>query len=332
MHVQVYIDTNVFLRLLARQAHVTPEMSKFLALCQNGAVQLYLPQQTEGEFHANREDVIASTVAELRKATSIGAFPPIVESHEGGGEAARLRRELSAHILKVLDWYSGSADRGDLPFDTWFRNLREIGARIKSAEDLVAKATQRAAMHMPPGKGEDLGDRLIWECLLEAGEFCEDLHLITDDRHDYRCPLNPSSVRKKLQDEWNEVNWGKLFIHESIDAFLKATSSSTQFLSAAEIGRAVWTLRNNDEALAITTACETLKRFMAQLSLRQAHLIASAARIYYDAVFITEDSFDQMITEFYRHYGKHLTAEERKQVLQMLPAEEGALLSAANAN
>lgn len=335
MHLQVYIDTNVYLSLLAAKATVTPEMSKFLALCENGSLQLYLPRQTEDEYFSNREDVVANTIRDLRKAGAIGAFPPIVDEHTLGEEAKRLRRELAATIQTVETWYSAAAQKHELPFDGWFSQIVTNSHRIENTPDILAKAKQRAAAHLPPGKSEDLGDRLIWECLLEASSFCEDLHLITSDQKDYRSPLDPSEPRRKLREEWDNTNWGSVYLYGSIDEFLTKAGQTDRFTRAAEIGRAIWTLNHTNDEEAISNASSNLQNYIAQFSLRQARLIAKAGRSYYDRVFITSEKFDHFIIEFWRLYEKHFDKQD-KEVMSPVISYAGGMpadvRAAANSN
>lgn len=333
MHLQVYIDTSVYLRLLATQPQLTSGMSKFLALCENASLNLFLPQQTEQEYLSNREDVVARTIKELRNAASVGGFPTIAQNHEIGNELASLRRELAAKVKTVERWYSDAARANELPFDLWFEQLRSAATCVESEPDVLTKAQHRAAMHLPPGKGEALGDRLIWECLLKGGGFLEDLHLITGDNNDFRCPLREDEVRSRLREEWVDVNWARVKLYASIDEFLESAGKTPEFQNAADLGRAVWVLKNQSDDDQISAASETIERFINQLSIRQAKEIAKAARAYFDRVFITEGTFDRVVGEFYRRYAKHLSNEE---VIELRPvalaSEELAFTLAANSN
>jgi hypothetical protein len=333
MQLQVYIDTNVYLGLLATEPTVTTEMTKFLALCQNGSIQLLLPKQTEEEFCANREDVVAGTLKALQASASVGGFPPLAQNHELAGDMSQLRGELARKLKSIESWYGEAAKKRELPFDGWFKEIKASSVSVASTPEVVTKATHRAAMHMPPGKDETLGDRLIWECLLKEGEFGGNLHLITDDRADYRCPLNDSQVRQRLQDEWRDVNWGDVTLYSSLKGFFELASETELFQVAADIGRAIWQLKNQSDDASIELASQVILHNIVRLSLRQVRLIASAAREYYDRVFITEPTFDRMCAEFYRHYAKHLTKEEEARIRPVAAATEDlAHAVAANAN
>lgn len=322
MDVQVYVDTNVLLDLLATQPVVSDEMSKFLALCENASLHLLLPQQTQDEYLSNREDVVAATIKSLKAASSLGDFPRLLRNHDQGPDLVRLRSETADKIKSVERWYSETAKRNQLPFDLWLSKLRATGSFLKSDDDVLAKAQHRAARHLPPGKGEQLGDRLIWECLLKGSEFCGDLHLITADSRDYRCPLNGDKIRNTLQDEWGIVNWGEVYLYESISDFLAKVSNSEQFQRAAEIGRSIWTLRNQAESKLIDAACSILNDNLKVLSKRQADAIALAAKAYFDRVFITVDSFDRFTADFHRSYAKHLGKKESEGLAPVIAASE----------
>lgn len=335
MHLQVYIDTNVYLSLLGSQAIVPEGLSKFLALCENASVQVLLPQQTEEEYSSNREDVIAATIKALHTAKSIGGLPLIVETHPEGEKARSLRRDLAAAVQGISEWYAEAAGNHTLPMDEWFSRIKKASIRISSTPELRAKAAQRAASHLPPGKGETLGDRLIWEALLSECGFCDDIHIITTDGKDYRSPLKPNEARKSLQDEWEDVNWGKVHIYESIDDFLSLVSETPVFTRATEIGRSVWMIHNQSDETNISAACATITRYIQQLSAFQANKIGQALKSYYDRVFITSDSFDTLLPEFYRLYAKHLDEKVRNSLSSILAAAgllKDALQQVANNN
>jgi len=322
MELQVYVDTNVYLSLLASRPSLTDDMSKFLALCQNASLELLLPQQTEEEYLSNREDVVAHALEELRKSASIGGFPPLVQNHEVGSEASQLRKNLATKIQLVERWYAEAAKKRELPFDDWFEQLKATATRPKSESEIITRAQERAAKHLPPGKGDDLGDRLIWECLLEAGDIWADLHLITTDEDDFRCPLDKSAARSRLQEDWSRVNLGNVILYSSLEQFLQEAGQTEEFQRAADVGRAVWVLTHQSEGDAIRVASEAIEGALSCLSMRQASMIARAARTYFDRVFITDSAFDRMISEFYRLYAKHLTKDEEAAVRPAVAATE----------
>ncbi|WP_395614542.1 PIN domain-containing protein [Allosphingosinicella sp.] len=335
MHLQVYIDTNVYLNLLGSQAVVPEGLAKFRALCENASIQVLLPQQTEEEYLSNREDVIASTIEALRAAKSIGGLPPLIETHSEGETARSLRRKLAATDQGISEWYAEAASCHALPMDEWFAAIKKASVRIPSTPELRAKAAQRAASHLPPGKGEALGDRLIWEALLSESGFCDDIHIITKDGKDYRSPLKPDEARKSLQVEWEDVNWGKVHIYESIDDFLSTVSETPEFTRAAEIGRAIWVLNNQSEEESINSACGTVTRYIQQISSFQATKIGKGLKVYYDRVFLTSDTFDALLPEFYRLYAKHIDEKDRNALSAILAAAgvvRDALQNVANNN
>jgi hypothetical protein len=336
MHLQVYIDTNVYLQLLATQATSSDSLTKFRAMCASGSVEVLLPKHVEDEYASNREDVIARALQGLKSAKSLGSFPSLAETHSAAANIRKLRRELASEFETIIAWYESAARSHTLPADELLADLRNVGRVLPVDEAILDRARQRADVHRPPGKGSALGDRIIWECLLQASEIFCDLHLITADKKDFASPFDPTTVRKPLSDEWYEQNLGAaVHLYGSIDDFLDRGSKLDEFSRATEIGRAIWTLGNASEDEAIDAACEIFARYLRQFSVLQAKLIARNARSYYERVFITTDQFDGFIFEFWTLYAKHLDEKNAHFLAQVLAAS-GMIAQqpakAANAN
>lgn len=336
MHLQVYIDTNVYLQLLATQARASDALTKFRAMCVSGSVEVLFPEHMEDEYASNREDIIARTLQDLKNAKSLGSIPAIAETHSAAPNIKKFRRDWSSEFDSIIAWYEGAARSHTLPADELLAELKKVGRVLPADEAILDRARQRAAVHRPPGKGSGLGDRIIWECLLEAAEIFCDLHLISADKKDFASPVDPNSVRKPLSDEWSKQNLGAaVHLYQSIDDFLNRGSKLDEFSRATEIGRAIWTFENASDAEAIDSACEIFDRYLRQFSGLQAKLIARNARRYYERVFITTDKFDSFIFEFWKLYAKHLDEQNAHFLAQVLVAAgmiAAQPVKAANAN
>lgn len=323
MLVQIYIDSNIFLDLLASETVLPEHLEKMLLLCEYGAVDLFLTQQTEKEYVSNRERVIADTIKNLRKSEATGGFHCAVERHQSGTEARRLRSELSRTIREVRIDYEDAAKEGRMPVDLFFSKLKRLAVPIPNTDELTQRARQRADAHLAPGKGESLGDRLIWEALLEAGDFVEDLHLITSDS-DYTSPLDPESVRKDLQDEWDERNWGKVFLYGSLSEFFLKMRENEKMIRATEVGRAIWALANLSDPPSISAASSIIQANLGRLSVRQANLVAQHAISYQTRVFISDEKFDAMLSEFWNAHSKHIDGDAKATLSQFVEANGAA--------
>jgi hypothetical protein len=293
-------------------------MKRFLSLCENGAIDLLFPQQTHEEYHSNRDDVVARALEELKRYASVGALPALVESHSLGEEVREHRRELANRVNSVREWYRLSAESEQLPFDVWYNALRSCALHCKTTPDIVRKAKLRASLHLPPGKDASIGDRIIWETLLDNPGY-EVLHLLTKDSG-FISPLEPTKPRRELKREWQDASWSELHLHRSIDGFFHAVDDTEVFSRAIEVGRAIWTLGNRHQDSMIDVASATIERSLSVLSPRQAGLIAASARTYYETCFITSDVFDGMIAEFWRLYARHLDKKERDQLATVVSA------------
>jgi hypothetical protein len=99
--------------------------------------------------------------------------------------------------------------------DKIIKELFGLSTSIDSdKDDIFVRAQRRALCHTPPGKSENIGDRLAWESLLEALPEGSKLHLITDDG-DYESDLTPGQPRPYLQFEWNQKRERRIVFMEA---------------------------------------------------------------------------------------------------------------------
>jgi hypothetical protein len=128
------------------------------------------------------------------------------------GVLEKERTEIVKRIKEQLESEETLADK-------IIKELFGLSTSIDSdKDDIFVRAQRRALCHTPPGKSENIGDRLAWESLLEALPEGSKLHLITDDG-DYESDLTPGQPRPYLQFEWNQKKSGEVFMEANIPVY-----------------------------------------------------------------------------------------------------------------
>lgn len=228
--IYIFIDTNIFLGFYETKPDRLSELEKLVDLANSGAVSILLPEQTIREFWRNRERTIKISINEFEQRKSLGSSPVIVREHEKFSEleslcneADKLKREISLSIKKEIDLQ-------ELYADNIIRKIFSISKKIDTDdEEIFAGARKRALCHIPPGKNDDIGDRLCWVSLLKKTPTDSALYVVSNDE-DYKSEGFSDNIRPYLEYEWKTKNGGtvKLFnrisqlISEIIDSAKKA--------------------------------------------------------------------------------------------------------------
>lgn len=207
-NVHIFIDTNVFLGFFETKPDSLAELKKLIDMANNGNITLWLPEQTKREFWRNREKSIKTHLKDFEQRDSLGAAPVLVREHEQfevlSGlcrDADNLRRLISSSIKNEIDNQNTYADR-------IIRQLFEISKPIDTDEDeIFGGAHKRALCHIPPGKEDDIGDRLCWVGLLKSLPKESTCYVVSGD-NDYKSEGFSENIRPYLEYEWRTKNGG----------------------------------------------------------------------------------------------------------------------------
>jgi hypothetical protein len=216
----IYIDANVFVTFFETSQDALIELEKLAVLLRTHAATLWLPEQTKREFWKNREKGIKKLIEEFSNHNLLGKAPLLVKEDinykklkESAAALEKERADIVKRIKEQLFIQETLADK-------MIKELFDLSETINSElDEIFSKAHKRALCHLPPGKSEDIGDRLAWESLLVALPQGADLHLITDDG-DYESDLSPGQPNPYLKSEWKENKNGEVFLWKRISQFI----------------------------------------------------------------------------------------------------------------
>jgi len=218
--INIFIDTNIFLGFFETKPDSLSELEKLVELANSDAISILLPEQAKREFWRNREKIIKKNINEFEQKNSLGAPPVIVREHVKFSdlkslcdEADKLRREISISIKNEIDCQGTYADN-------IIRKIFDISKKIDTDDDNIFNdAQKRALCHIPPGKDDDIGDRLCWVGLLKTAPEASILYIVSNDT-DYKSEGFSDSIRPYLDYEWKTKNGGSIKLFNRISQLI----------------------------------------------------------------------------------------------------------------
>jgi hypothetical protein len=218
----IYIDANIFVTFFETSQDALGELEKLAVLLKSGKATLWLPNQTRREFWKNREKGIKKLMDEFSNHNLLGKAPLLIREdgrYHDLKEAASALEKVRSDMVKRIQLQL--AEEETLA-DQMIKKLFDISKAIDTdVEDIFQKAHRRALCHTPPGKSDDIGDRIAWEALLASLPDGSELHLITDDG-DFESDLFPGQPRSYLKSEWKRKKNGELKLWKRTSQFIAA--------------------------------------------------------------------------------------------------------------
>jgi len=258
---KVFIDTNMLLDMYHLSGPDLEELRKFVALIENGKIEVLMPQQVVDEFWRNREGVIADALKRFDETRAQAVVPNIIRSYP---EAADLKKavdkvkSLAAELKKraTSDIESGAL-KADAVLDALFSAVKIVAV----SGDMVSRARLRMDIGNPPGKRGDLGDAINWECLLDLvpkGETSE-VVVISADGH-FESELTSGQLREFLIREWRATHPGcVLRLDKSLPEFLSRDFAEIKLADEVEKSIAIERLEGSFNFASVHSALRRLR-------------------------------------------------------------------------
>jgi hypothetical protein len=218
----IFIDANIFVQFFEMSKESISELEMLVTLIKSDEATLWMPKQAQREFWKNREKNIHKYLRDFDKHKALGAAPLLLREHERFKELDDLAKKTDALKAELTQSLKGQLSDESTAADHIIRELFEAATSIDTDDEaLFRTAFRRAQCHIPPGKKDDLGDRLNWVALLEKLPFSADLHIIADDV-DYKSDAS-SDIHPYLKKEWATKNKGDVILWGRISKFIAQT-------------------------------------------------------------------------------------------------------------
>ncbi len=257
----IYIDTSILVDFFEMTTASTQELEVLLAAIDNGKATLWLPEHTRREFWKNRGRRINKHIDDFGRHEPLPKAPLLVREDEGFKELSDRSRELKKLRDTIVAKVKESVAKEETFADEMIRNL--FGkARVIDTDDrtIFDEALRRAQSQLPPGKKDDLGDRLNWVGLLHSLPKPTALNVVSKDS-DYLCEGTSNRVHPYLAKEWKKKNGGALRVWIRISEFLDAKFPGVKNATGIERGIAVEQLLDSGSFAATHAAIRRLKAF-----------------------------------------------------------------------
>ncbi|MBM3576000.1 MAG: hypothetical protein FJX39_09865 [Alphaproteobacteria bacterium] len=198
------------------------DLENLISVVKLGKATLWLPEQTKREFWRNREKNIKKSIQEFEQGQSLGNAPLLVRENAQFGDLVNKAKEIDEIKRNIAKAIKSEIDGQITYADKIIRKIFEISKPINTDDETIFNAAwRRAQCHLPPGKNDDIGDRLCWVGLLKTLPDKAALHIVSNDT-DYKNEGFYDGVRPYLEYEWRQKKNGEVKLWERISQFLSA--------------------------------------------------------------------------------------------------------------
>ena len=244
MAMHVFIDANIFVGFFELAKDSLAELEKLIAVVKTGGATLWLPEQAKREFWKNRENNIKKHVQDFEQHQALGSAPLLVRENPKFAELAKQAKHVDEQRREIVALVKSEVDLQETHADKIIRKLFGRAKEIDTdKDDIFNAAWRRALSHLPPGKKDDLGDRLCWVGLLTELPDKSDLHIVSDDS-DYRNEGFSGDIRPYLEWEWKTKKKGAVKLWARISQFLAVQFPDAE--NAVEMEREILAQRLRD--------------------------------------------------------------------------------------
>jgi hypothetical protein len=312
----LFIDTSVLLGFYEMSGDSLAELEKLVTVLRSRSAVLWLPDQVHREFWKNREASVIKAIKEFDLTNVIPAAPVLIREHDRFTELQKRVSEVASLKEEIVSAVRRQIVEENTQADTSLRRLWEHAKKIDT-DNIFETARRRALRRLPPGKTDDLGDRLNWVALLRNLPRNAELHVISVDG-DYESEAVKGTIRRYLEWEWKKENGGSATLWKRLSQYIAAHFRDA--VNAADIERSI-AAKNLVEAsnFSQTHAAIAILNQFERFSAPQAEIIATAFVNNSQVRWIATDSdVKEFGLKFLRVNGDQLSAELKEQLRQIL--------------
>lgn len=244
----VVLDANVLLDFYTFPADELRKLREILAREPIvGEVQFLLVPHVINEWKKNRGKNIQNALKQFRKDLDTIrrlSIPTVIKYSKHYEDIDKARAKLKTASEAAIQGALEAAIKNNLAADKLIQRIMNSADTMtykyklyKIQDNALSGAYRRTILGYPPGKPNELGDRFIWETLLQA-EFLkgQDVYIITNDR-DYYSPFEQKDevrcegvnalknanmqANEYLREEWRRKKQGELYVLQSIMCLLE---------------------------------------------------------------------------------------------------------------
>lgn len=283
-----FIDTSTLLSFYAYTKDDVDELEKLVNLIRARLVKLYLTQQVLDEFYRNREKKLHESLANFENLSTAEGVPRFMNDYPQVRDYRKALKQLVKTKDEAIQRAKKEAAQGTLAADALFRRLIEAAQVIRVTKADYGAALRRMRTGNPPGKDDELGDRVNWEVLLRKVPKRTDLHIVSRDG-DFVSPLDPTAPHGFLAEEWKQKREGSLLVHAELRPFLADHFPKIKLAVDVEKRSAIERLQHSGSFSTTHTAIAELAPFTDALTAGEIEELIQAAKANSQIAWIARD-------------------------------------------
>ena len=241
----LFLDTNILLNFYESSASRHENLESLLEALDSNDWKLWINEQLVNEFWKNRTKCFGEALSEFKKnAVGGNGLPNIVREHakfktlrEYFGKAKTIKQEIVESIERQLTDQT-------LEIDCTIKKILGKGYQTVSVDEVFSEARQRSLLGLPPGKSNDIGDRVHWVSLIRSLPKKANLHVISKDG-DFGSNKSFDTNSSFLRNEWKQKNQGNFFIWSYLNEFLSTCVPSAKTARREEYSRLITDLEES---------------------------------------------------------------------------------------
>jgi len=260
---KVFIDTNMLLDMYHLSGPDLEELRKFVALIENGKIEVLMPQQVVDEFWRNREGVIADALKRFDDTRAQAVVPNIIRSYPEAADLKKAVDRVKSMASELKKRAVGDIESGALKADEVLGALFSAVKITPVSGETVSRARLRVDIGNPPGKRGDLGDAINWECLLGLvpQDETSEVVLISADGH-FESELTSGQLREFLVREWQTTHpHCALRLDKSLPEFLSRDFAEIKLADEVDKSIAIERLEGAGNFVSVHSALRRLSEY-----------------------------------------------------------------------
>lgn len=250
----LFMDTNVYLRFYSFSKDELQTLSQVYEALKNKHFIIVTNTLLKDEFERRREECLKETFDYKEKFEFKKTNYPILFSDEDEDyqklienekQLRKSAREYSSQINQIIKKLKNNYSKKSLFSDQLIERIFQKSKTLEVKKELIDNATHRMQFNNPPGKKNQLGDRIHWEALLEG--INGNLIIISDDS-DFYSVLNSTKINPFLENEWRKCKNSSIEIYKTLSEFMRFYTPDFELPNelALEIKEKIFALRNSD--------------------------------------------------------------------------------------
>ncbi len=209
--IYLFMDANIYLKFYSYSAVDLETLSKIAHELNDKHFKIVITSHLQDEFYRNRDGYIKETINENYTVNLKPKFPTLISNNSKDhkkfekslNELKKASRDFNTICKKIINSIKQEGINNNLKPDILIKSIFDKAKIIKLNKTIYNQSLLRMRLKNPPGKPNEIGDRIHWESLLdEIEENCK-LIIISEDS-DFSSVIDKDHLNSFLCSEWRK--------------------------------------------------------------------------------------------------------------------------------